>query len=368
MLSIIIPTFNERNNVFKIASRIANALSGDYEIIFVDDSIDDTPEILAELSNADLHVRFEHRLNERGLGTAVVRGFEIARGDINAVIDADLQHPPEVLVTMLQAISAGADIVIPSRYIPGGYDGGLNPLRKIISATARFIGKVLLKKLRPISDCTSGFFMFRKNVIEGLELQPIGWKILIEVLIRGKYNRVIEIPYSFQMREEGDSKMSLKEQWNYIHHLGRLVASSPEDRRFFFFALVGLSGVIVNMLIYSLLTILQVEVRIAGFISAFVVMLSNFSLNDKITWASVRTANNVWVRSARYIITSLIGVGINIEVLSLLYYHLYLNHLLANLIGIFAAVAWNYIINNLWTWCPEKPEIMTIVEKWKTVL
>lgn len=364
MLSIVVPTFNERENVCRIAERIANILPGDYEIIFVDDSTDDTPEILTKLVNSDSHVRFEHRFNERGLGTAVVRGFEIASGDVIAVIDADLQHPPEVLLTMLNAIAAGADIVIPSRFIPGGNDGGLNLIRKIISATARFMGKALLKKLRPISDSTSGFFMFRKNVIAGSVLQPIGWKILIEVLIRGKYNRVIEIPYSFQMREAGDSKMSWKEQWNYIRHLGRLVMNSPEDRRFYFFAMVGLSGVLVNMFIYFLLTRLHTEVRIAGCISAFVAMLSNFLLNDKITWASVRTTNTFWVRSARYIIISLIGIGINIEVLSLLYYRLQFHHLLANLIGIFSAVVWNYVINNIWTWSPEMPETVTIIERW----
>lgn len=365
MLSIIIPTFNEKENVCRIAARIAYVLVNDYEIIFVDDSNDDTPEVLAKLAGSDSHVRFEHRLNERGLGTAVVRGFEIAGGNVLVVIDADLQHPPEVLITMLKAIAAGADIVIPSRFIPGGNDGGLNPIRKIISATARFMGKALLKELRPISDSTSGFFMFRKDVIEGIVLQPIGWKILIEVLIRGKYNRVIEIPYSFQTRKDGDSKMSWQEQWNYIRHLVRLVKDSPEDRRFYCFAMVGLTGVFVNMFIFSMLTRLQVEVRIAGFISAFITMLLNFLLNDKITWANVRT-NTVWVRSAKYIMVSLIGIGINIEVLSLLYYRLQFNHLLANFTGIVAAVVWNYVINSIWTWSPERQKAVTVIERWTT--
>ncbi|MDD2511151.1 MAG: glycosyltransferase family 2 protein [Syntrophomonas sp.] len=362
-LSIIIPTYNERDNVLRIAEHIGSTLKSSYEIVFVDDSNDDTPEILQHLSKSDPHVRFEHRHNERGLGTAVVRGFEIASGDVIAVMDADLQHPPEVLLSMLKAIESGADIVIPSRFIPGGNDGGLKLHRKIVSATARYIGKALIKKLRPISDSTSGFFMFRKDVIKEAELQPIGWKILIEVLARGKYTRVIEIPYQFQARAAGESKMSVQEQWNYIRHLMSLVKDSPEDRRFFYFSLVGLSGVFVNMSIYFFLTMLNLEVRIAGFCSAFVAMLVNFVLNDKITWANVKT-NSVWSRGSKYIITSLIGIGINVGVLDFFYYQLQFNHLLSNLIGISCAVFWNYTINNLWTWSTAKHNKTIIIERW----
>lgn len=362
-LSIIIPTYNERENVRTIAQQIAHVLKDDYEIIFVDDSNDNTPEILQLLAASDSHVRFEHRENERGLGTAVVRGFQIARGSTIAVMDADLQHPPELLNTMLAAIKTGADIVIPSRFIPGGDDGGLNIGRKLVSATARYMGKVMLKNLRPISDCTSGFFMFRNEVIKSVNLRPIGWKILIEILVRGNYERVIEVPYHFKARNIGESKMSMYEQINYIRHLLRLVKDSPEDRRFYYFAMVGLSGVFVNMFIYYILTRLHWEVKIAAFISASIAMLCNFILNDKITWANV-SSNSIWTRGSKYIITSVIGIGINIMVLHVFYYQLHLNHLLSNLIGISCAVLWNYSINNLWTWPSSNYKNVPVVEKW----
>ena len=362
-LSIIIPTYNERENVCTIAQQISQVLKDDYEILFVDDSNDDTPEILQLLAASDSHVRFEHRENERGLGTAVLRGFQIARGSIIAVMDADLQHPPELLNTMLAAIKTGADIVIPSRFISGGDDGGLNIWRKLVSVTARYMGKFMLKNLRPISDCTSGFFMFRNEIIESVNLQPIGWKILIEILIRGNYERVIEVPYHFKARNIGESKMSMYEQINYIRHLLRLVKDSPEDRRFYYFAMVGLSGVFVNMFIYYILTRLHWEVKIAAFISASIAMLCNFILNDKITWANV-SSNSIWTRGSKYIITSVIGIGINIMVLHVFYYQLHLNHLLSNLIGISCAVLWNYSINNLWTWPSINHKNIPIVEKW----
>ncbi|WCK54507.1 glycosyltransferase [Aneurinibacillus sp. Ricciae_BoGa-3] len=179
MLSIIIPTFNEKENVLAISHRIQKVLGEySYELVFVDDSIDETPQILEQLSRQGPHVRYEHRTNERGLGTAVVRGFELAQGDTVTVMDADLQHPPEMLIPMLGAIEARADIVIPSRFIPGC--DGLNIVRKVISAGTRYLGKIFLKVLRPINDPTSGYFMFKKSVINDVDLRPIGWKFSLK--------------------------------------------------------------------------------------------------------------------------------------------------------------------------------------------
>jgi dolichol-phosphate mannosyltransferase len=360
MLSIVIPTFNERDNVFLIAGRISDVLSEEtYEIIFIDDSNDDTPEKLEQLIKMDPHVRYEHRTNERGLGTAVVRGFELALGDKITVMDADLQHPPEMLVPMLEEIESGADIVIPSRFVPGGDDGGLNVVRKLISATARYMGKIALKALRPINDPTSGFFMFRQPVIKGADLNPIGWKILIEVLVRGNYEKVVEIPYRFHARAAGESKMSLKEQWNYIRHLINLAKDSPQDRRFYLFAMVGISGLLVNMVAYAIMTHFYMTVVMAGTISAIIAMNSNFYLNNRFTWSEVRDSF-VFNRYCKFLMTSIVGIVIDVNILSLLYYVFDFNYLLANLIGILAGTIWNYIVNNAWTWRKNR-EINTII-------
>lgn len=360
MLSIVVPTFNERDNVFLIAERIRNVLSKEvYEIIFVDDSNDETPLMLEQLANTDSHVRYEHRVNERGLGTAVVRGFKLARGDKITVMDADLQHPPEMLPHLLAEIESGADIVIPSRFVPGGDDGGLNLIRKLISATARYMSKIVLRAIRPINDPTSGFFMFRQSVIEGIHLKPIGWKILIEVLVRGNYEKVTEIPYHFHARFAGESKMSLKEQWNYIYHLINLAKDSPQDRRFYLFALVGISGLFVNMVSYAFLIQLNFAVVVAGTISAFIAMNSNFYLNDRFTWPEVRSS--FWfARYVKFIMTSIVGIVIDVNILSILYYVFNFNYLWANLIGILTGTVWNYLVNNAWTWRKEKEVVATI--------
>lgn len=146
---------------------------------------------------------------------------------------------------MYKAIESGADIAIPSRFIPGGDDGGLNIFRKIVSYTERKIGSIFIEKLRRFSDNTSGYFMFKKEIINNFELDPIGWRILIEILVKADYNKVIEIPYSFHARNAGEYKMSIKEQINYLKHIARLLKNSPSDLRFISFCLVGLSGVFI---------------------------------------------------------------------------------------------------------------------------
>lgn len=352
MLSIIVPTYNESENVFFVAKQVKEAL-GDtpYELIFVDDSTDGiSVEKLASLSKIDPHVRYEHRTDERGLGTAVVFGFSLATGEVMTVMDADLQHPPEMLSEMLMAINYGADIVIPSRFIPGGDDGGLNFFRKVISFTARYLGKIVLKSVRKINDPTGGFFMFRRDVIKNIELRPVGWKILIEILVRGKYSSVFEIPYKFKARAAGESKMSITEQWNYVRHIIRLAIECPRERRFYAFSLIGFSGVFVNMFVYWLLIArFSFAVAAAGIMSALTAMIINFILNDFITWPDIEVSSKS-VRLVKYVVTSTIGIMINIMILSFLYYIFKLNYMLSNLAGIVVSLFWNYTINNKWTW------------------
>lgn len=217
-LTIIVPSYNEEKNIEPLVNQIEECLGKiDFEILYVDDSTDNTPQIISKIAEKDPHVKLFHRDKEKGLATAVLKGFEIAEGNILAVMDADLQHPPKILRGMYAAIQAGADICIPSRFITGGSDGGLNWYRKFVSGTARYLGKVLLPCLRKISDPTGGLFMVRKEaVMNGGKLQPIGWKIMIEVLALAKYTTIIEIPYAFCDRFEGESKLSKKVIVEYI--------------------------------------------------------------------------------------------------------------------------------------------------------
>ena len=172
-LSVVVPTFNEAGNVEELSRQVGESLKGiDYNIWFIDDSDDNTPDILEELCRKDSHCRYHHREGDEktGLATAVIEGFEMADGDFLACMDADLQHPPAILRPMYAAMLSGADMCIPSRLIKGGSDGGLNIIRKFVSGTARWMGKAALSSLRKISDPTSGLFMFRKEMLADAKL------------------------------------------------------------------------------------------------------------------------------------------------------------------------------------------------------
>ena len=208
MLSVVIPTFNESKNIRNLVAQIDVALKGvDYEIVFVDDSKENTPEVIMEVAKEYPQVRMEHRKNGTGLATAVLDGFKLAKGEYMACMDADLQHPPIVLKYMYRAMESGADFCIPSRLIPGGDDGGLNWYRKFVSGTARKIGQVMLPCLRKISDPTSGLFM-------------------------GTYSKVVEIPYKFQQRTEGESKLSGKVTLEYLKQLKNLRKRYNKSNRY----------------------------------------------------------------------------------------------------------------------------------------
>ena len=232
MLSIVIPTYNEAQNVGRLLEQLREALKGiPCEFIFVDDSTDDTAQVITGLMQTYPSVRLEHRTKEKGLSSAVLRGFQLAQGDYLAVMDADLQHPPRVLRSMYAVMESGQyDICIPSRFIPGGSDGGLNLYRKTVSAVARYIGKILLPCLRRLSDPTSGLFMFRRQVIAEGGMKPIGWKIMVEVLAMGSYETVVEIPYAFQDRDLGESKLSTKVTLEYLQQLGGLLWRARKRR------------------------------------------------------------------------------------------------------------------------------------------
>ena len=216
-LSIIIPTYEEKENIRLLVKRIETALFQiDHEILFVDDSKDDTTQIIESIAQKNPRVKLIHRTGKLGLSSAVLLGFEMAEGEYLACMDADLQHPPETLLPMYVAMETGADFCLASRFIKGGNDGGLPLFRKIVSGTARRVGWAMIPSLRRISDPTGGFFMVRKAVVKTADLRPLGWKILIELLATARYRRIIEIPYAFADRNAGRSKISCQTVLAYL--------------------------------------------------------------------------------------------------------------------------------------------------------
>jgi dolichol-phosphate mannosyltransferase len=199
--------------------RLASALvAHDWELIIVDDGSPDGTADLAE-SYADVHpVRVVRRPGKAGLASAVLAGFRETRGDVLVVMDADLSHPPEAVPRLAAAINAGADLAVGSRYVKGGGTEDWPLKRRIVSRVACLMGNVLV----PIRDSTSGFFAIRKSAIDGVKLNPIGFKIGFEVMARGRYRKAVEIPYVFRDRELGKSKFGRREILQYLVQLGQV--------------------------------------------------------------------------------------------------------------------------------------------------
>jgi dolichol-phosphate mannosyltransferase len=199
--------------------RLAQALVvHTWELIVVDDGSPDGTADLAE-SYADVHpVRVVRRPGKAGLASAVLAGFAHARGDVLVVMDADLSHPPEAVPRLVSAIEEGADLAVGSRYVAGGGTEDWPLTRRIVSRAACLMGNVLV----PIRDCTSGFFAIRKTALDGVKLNPIGFKIGFEVMARGRYEKAVEIPYVFRDRELGKSKFGRREILQYVVQLAQV--------------------------------------------------------------------------------------------------------------------------------------------------
>jgi len=219
MLSIVVPTYNEAGSIPLLAEGLHAALGGrEWELIVVDDgSPDGTADIAAALAPR-IPIRVVRRAGKAGLASAVVAGFDAARGDVLLVMDADLSHPPEVAPALADAIANGADLAVGSRYVTGGGVMDWPLKRRAVSRVACLMGNALV----PVRDATSGFFALRRSVIDGVRLNPIGFKIGFEVIARGHYRTVVEVPYTFRDRELGSSKFGRREIVQYVVQLGQV--------------------------------------------------------------------------------------------------------------------------------------------------
>ncbi len=234
-LSLVIPTFNEVASLAQLVAqldqRLAAVLPRQYEIIVVDDdSPDGTACLAAQLAKQYPAVRLIHRQQERGLATAVVRGWQEAQGEFLAVMDGDLQHPPSVVLALVNALEQGASLAVASRY--GGRGQGQPPQtewqgrRRSLSRSAQLLGRLILPRLfTQLSDPLSGCFALRRELIAGRSLHPLGYKILLEVLARSNpltAESLTEVSYCFKPRQSGHSKVTAQHYWQYIAHLLRL--------------------------------------------------------------------------------------------------------------------------------------------------
>ena len=219
MISIVIPTYNEAGSLPTLVQRLGSALGGrEWELIVVDDGSPDGTADLAAAMAPRLPVRVVRRPGKLGLASAVLDGFRAATGNILVCMDADLSHPPEVVPHLVDALADGADLAVGSRYVAGGGVEDWPLKRRIVSRVACLMGNALV----PVRDATSGFFALRRSVIDGVHLNPIGFKIGFEVIARGRYAEVVEVPYTFRDREHGSSKFGRREIAQYVQQLGQV--------------------------------------------------------------------------------------------------------------------------------------------------
>ncbi len=224
--ALVIPTLNEAGNIEPLTGRIRAALDPlgvHYEVIIVDDgSSDGTQDVALACGTIDPRIRLLVRKNEKGLSGAVVHGWQHTDADLLGVMDADLQHPPELLPDLLRAIAGGNDIAIGSRYTQTKRVEGWNPFRQAVSWLSTLATMPFQKPGVHVKDPMSGFFIVRRECVDGLDLQRQGFKILLEVLVRGRIKSAAEVPFQFGQRYAGKSKADAKVAFHYFSLLGKL--------------------------------------------------------------------------------------------------------------------------------------------------
>jgi len=227
-LALVIPTLCEEENIGGLLNHVRDVLDPlnvPYEILVVDDdSPDGTAAVVSAIAVEDQRVRLLVRKGERGLSGAILYGWQHTDATVLGVMDADLQHPPELLPKLLSAIQTGGDLVIGSRYTPGGDLGQWNPVRKLLSAAAVWVTWPLQKRRLRAKDPMSGFFMVRRRCLPAGKFQKSGFKLLLEILVRGRIESVQEVPFAFGLRYRGASKANFKVAWDYALLLLRLYA------------------------------------------------------------------------------------------------------------------------------------------------
>ena len=354
-LAIIIPTYNERENIQAMVRGIDSALQGiDWEIIFVDDdSPDGTAAAVRSLGQIDRRVRCLQRLNRKGLASACIEGMLASSSPYIAVMDADMQHDEGTLPRMLSALkNQPLDIVIGSRYIQGGSTGNLSPSRVWISRVATGLSRLVLH--RPISDPMSGFFMLRRSFFEGVmrKLSGRGFKILLDILVSAGSNvSFSEQPYNMRSRTHGESKLGATVIWEYFmlllyKGLGRIIPS-----RFLSFATVGCSGILVNIFfLWIFHQIYKVDFVVSQAVATFIAMTSNYILNNLFTFHDRKLAGTGFFTGLlSFYLACTLGAIINVAVADMIYMRSF-PWWLAGGLGAVAGAVWNYAVSATFTW------------------
>ena len=356
LISIVLPTFNEKNNIAPLIERIQEAMKNEdynYEMIFVDDSNDNTPEIIQDFAQNYSFIKFIAGDNA-GLSPAFIKGFKYSQGKYIICMDTDLQHPPIIIPKLIKELQNGTELSIASRYIPGGSNEGLGRLwspyglyRRIVSLSMSYLTKILFIPIRKTTDPMTGYFAFQKKLLQDIEIEPRGFKILVEILMRAKPNKVTEIPLKFQPRENEESKATLGQGLEFFKHLGRLFIQLPEAARFEKFCLVGLSGIIINLgLLYIFVEFFHIQKVWAFTFSILISILTNYFFNSRFTYRDNRSHSRKesLKRLSYYYTFAAITMFVNLAIYHELINNFGVNYILAGFLGIIITALLNFLL------------------------
>ena len=354
-LSIVVPTFNERDNITGVVNAVDAALPNvRWEIVFVDDnSPDATASLVRDLAQKDFRVRCVHRFGRRGLSSACVEGIMATASPIVAVMDADRQHDERILGKMFETLkTSDADIVVGSRYIEGGGTGDWNRSRIKMSEFATRITNLIAGT--GIADPMSGYFMMRREAFLGAlpKLSSMGFKILLDIFASSPRTlKAVEVPYEFQARQYGESKLDSMVLWEFLLLLLDKLVGRYIPIRFISFALIGASGLFVHFAVLTLIFKgLDGSFLIAQTIATLAAITSNFLLNNALTYRDRRLKGfKLLLGWISFNLVCGIGAFANVGIANWLFKHETIWFVSA-LAGIAVGVVWNYAMSAIFTW------------------
>jgi dolichol-phosphate mannosyltransferase len=353
-LSVVVPCYNERDNIGPMVAALDAALAGmAWEVIFVDDdSPDGTAKAARALAAADSRVRCIRRIGRRGLSSAVIEGALSSSADYVAVIDGDMQHDETRLPLMLAALQGGAQLAVGSRHVAGGDSAGLSsPLREKLSTTGIRVAQLVTGT--KVNDPMSGFFMLRREMFEALaaRLTGQGFKILLDLILASPQKlAIVEIPYKFRPRAAGESKLDALVLAQFAGLLIDKALRGTVPLRFITFALVGAFGVLVNLLVLAIAQRAGMHFSAAQTAGTIVAMVANFQLNNQLTYRAQRLkGRKVWRGLLLFLVVCSLGAIANIGIARALYME-HGRSLLAGAAGAAVGVVWNYAVSATLVW------------------
>jgi dolichol-phosphate mannosyltransferase len=370
-LTIIVPTKNESGNVAALLDRIAKAMGRtSTEVIFVDDSSDETPDIIRQNVErfTSVSVRLLHREPEErtgGLGGAVVLGMRAATAPYACVMDGDLQHPPELLPALLEkAVQSRSDLVVASRRAAESENSGLSFTRTLISRALDLIARIMFpRELRGVSDPLTGYFLVRLEAVDLDKLNPQGFKILLEILVRNPLLRKAELPFHFGERLSGKSKASSKEAFKYLNLL-LTMRLGEKTLHFIEFATVGASGILVNTAALAFFTdLLHVYYLVSAVFATVVSTTWNFALTELWVFGKRDGGAARLKRYALFFVMNNLALLLRGPIMFALTTWLGMYYLLSNLISLAILTVARYFMADSWIWGSPKNQQTELKEQ-----